>query len=476
MLFNSIEFILFLVLVFGLYWFIPFRKLKYQNLLLLCVSYVFYAWWDWRFLILMFLSSLVDFLIGKKMDHIEKHRQRKVLLWTSVIFNIGLLSFFKYFNFFVDSFIAAFSSVGIELESTTLNIILPIGISFYTFQTLSYTIDIYRRHIRATNDIIAYFAFVSFFPQLVAGPIERAKNLLPQFTSRRTFDYQFARDGALQIMWGLFKKVAVADVIGARVDIIYSNYESMPSSSIWMGVILFGLQGYADFSAYADISIGVGKLFGFRIMKNFNYPFFSLNFADFWRRWHISLSFWFRDYVYLPLGGSRGNSFTQFRNIMIVFFLSGLWHGANDWNFVTMGVSHGFIVWLTVIWLKREKEQKPLTTMQWQLPTFNQLLKMTLVFFSFSIPLVFFRAPNMDVASSFLSSLFSEGLFLKPIGTDALLIGMALLAVEWFNRDFEHPFHLGKWPPILRWTLYYTIIIAILYYNRGETPYIYFQF
>jgi len=476
MLFNSIEFILFLVLVFGFYWFIPFKKLKHQNLFLLFVSYLFYAWWDWRFLVLMFLSSIVDFWIGQKLDQSDEKKWRKALLWTSVGFNIGLLSFFKYFNFFVDSFIAAFSSLGIDLGSNTLQIILPIGISFYTFQTLSYTIDIYRRRVRATSDAVAYFAFVSFFPQLVAGPIERAKSLLPQFTSKRVFDYQFARDGALQILWGLFKKVAIADVLGARVDIIYANYESMPSSSLWMGVILFGLQGYADFSAYADISIGVGKLFGFRIIKNFDYPFFSLNFADFWRRWHISLSFWFRDYVYLPLGGSKGSSFAQFRNIMVVFFLSGLWHGANDWNFVIMGISHGFIVWLTVLWLKREKEQKPLPSRQWQLPTLNQMFKMVLVFFSFSIPLVFFRAPDMFVAKSFLSGLFSSRLFIIPIGLDALIIGLALMLVEWFNRKFEHPFYLSKWNTIFRWLLYYSVIITILYFIKGEAPYIYFQF
>ncbi len=437
---------------------------------------MFYAWWDWRFLVLMFLSSLVDYLIGQKLDRVDDKKHRKILLWTSVIFNIGLLSFFKYFNFFVDGFIAAFSSIGIDLNTGTLNIVLPIGISFYTFQTLSYTIDIYHRRIRATDNLVAYFAFVSFFPQLVAGPIERAKSLLPQFTSKRVFDYQFARDGALQILWGLFKKVAIADVIGAKVDVIYANYESMPSSSIWMGVVLFGFQGYADFSAYADISIGVGKLFGFRIMKNFKYPFFSLNFADFWRRWHISLSFWFRDYVYLPLGGSRGNNFTQFKNIMIVFFLSGLWHGANDWNFVVMGISHGFIVWLTVMWLKREKEMVPLPTKQWRLPSVKQLFQMTLVFFSFSIPLVFFRAPDMLVAKSFLSGLFSSGYLIQPVGIGAFLLGLSLLIVEWFNREYEHPFHLKKWPSVLRWTLYYSILIAILYYNKGGTPYIYFQF
>lgn len=329
MLFNSIEFLIFLPVVFGLYWFVFNRNLKTQNILLVVASFVFYGWWDWRFLGLILISSLTDYVIGLGFSRIRDRRQRKGLLLVSVVTNLGLLFIFKYYNFFVENFVAVFTFLGSAPSIETMQVVLPVGISFYTFQTLSYTIDVYQEKLEPTSDVIAFLAFVSFFPQLVAGPIERATNLLPQFLTSRTFSYSGATDGMRQILWGLFKKVVIADNCAGYVDAIFRNSDAYSGSTLLLGAILFAFQIYGDFSGYSDIAMGTGRLFGFRLMQNFAFPYFSRDIAEFWGRWHISLSTWFRDYVYIPLGGSRGTTATKIRNIFVVFLLSGFWHGAN---------------------------------------------------------------------------------------------------------------------------------------------------
>lgn len=323
MQFNSLDFAIFLPIVFFFYWFVFKRNIKLQNLLIVVASYVFYGWWDWRFLSLIAFSTLVDYTVGIKLGTEKRALQRKVLLWISIVVNLGFLDFFKYYNFFVDNFTEAFSFFGKDISVNSLNIILPVGISFYTFQTLSYSIDVYRKKLEPTKDLIAFSAFVSFFPQLVAGPIERATNLLPQFYNKRTFDYQKAVDGMRQILWGLFKKVVIADNAAEYANLFFNNSEDYSGSTLLLGGIFFTIQVYGDFSGYSDIAIGTARLFGFDLMRNFRYPFFSRDIAEFWRRWHISLTTWFRDYLYIPLGGSRGNTAMKVRNVFIIFIVSG---------------------------------------------------------------------------------------------------------------------------------------------------------
>lgn len=333
MLFNSIDFLIFLPIVFVLYWFVFNINLKSQNLLILFSSYVFYGWWDYRFLSLIFLSTVVDYKIGLEIPKQNSEKNRKLLLWVSVLFNLSVLGFFKYYNFFVDSWISLLSTVGYDVKSVwTLNIILPVGISFYTFQTMSYTIDIYKKSLDPTKDFISFASFVSFFPQLVAGPIERASNLLPQILKKRDFKYEQKVQGLRLILFGMFKKVVIADSLAPLVDDIFSNYQDFGGGTLWLGAIYFSFQIYCDFSGYSDIAVGTSKLFGFELMSNFKFPYLSRNIGEFWRRWHISLSTWFRDYLYIPLGGRLEGKLKSFRNILLVFLVSGFWHGAN-WTF-----------------------------------------------------------------------------------------------------------------------------------------------
>ena len=339
MLFNSIDFAFFLPLVFILYWVLN-KNLKFQNLLIIISSYLFYGWWDWRFLSLILFSTFVDYSVGVLLHKQINDSKRKILLWFSVIVNLGFLGFFKYYNFFLENFVSAFSLFGVEINHNTLNIILPVGISFYTFQTLSYTIDVYKKKLEPTKDVIAFAAFVCFFPQLVAGPIERATSLLPQFYKKRVFKYHKAVDGLRQILWGLFKKIVIADNCAQLANEIFNNSSVYSGSTLALGAIFFTFQIYGDFSGYSDIAIGTSKLFGFELMSNFKFPYFSRNIGEFWRRWHISLSTWFRDYLYIPLGGNRKGELLTLRNLMLVFLLTGLWHGAS-WTFVIWGIYHG---------------------------------------------------------------------------------------------------------------------------------------
>ncbi len=354
MLFNSIDFAIFLPIVFILYWFVFKNNLKSQNTLLLAASYVFYGWWDWRFLGLILFSTLVDYTFGIAISKSNDPSKRKWLLWVSILVNLGFLGIFKYYNFFIDNLVTAFSVFGNELQSNTLDIILPVGISFYTFQTLSYTIDIYRKKLQPTKDYIAFSVFVAFFPQLVAGPIERATNLLPQFYKKRKFNYSEATEGMRQIQWGLFKKIVIADNCADIANQIFNNSADLHGSTLAIGALCFSIQIYCDFSGYSDIAIGTAKLFGVNLMQNFNFPYFSRDIAEFWRKWHISLSTWFRDYLYIPLGGSRVSRFLSVRNVFIIFIVSGFWHGAN-WTFIVWGALHA-VYFFTII--TSEEKQK----------------------------------------------------------------------------------------------------------------------
>ncbi len=478
MLFNSIDFAIFLPTVFLLYWFVTNKNLKAQNLLLLISSYVFYGWWDWRFLFLIAFSSLVDFFVGIGLSRTEMRAQRLILLLTSIIVNIGFLGFFKYYNFFLDNFVKAFSFLGHPISPTGLNVILPVGISFYTFQTLSYSIDVYRRKLEPTRDIIAFFAFVSFFPQLVAGPIERASNLLSQFYSRRVFDYEKAVDGTRQVLWGLFKKIVIADNCARYANEIFANYSHYSASTLVLGAVFFAFQIYGDFSGYSDIAIGTARLFGFNLMKNFAFPYFSRDIAEFWRRWHISLTTWFRDYVYIPLGGSRAGKWRQTRNVFAIFIISGFWHGA-DWKFIVWGALNA-VCFLPLMLFNRHRKHTDVVAKGKLIPSLRETLQMALTFGITLMGWVFFRVGSVQEALDYLSMVFSPSFFSMPqVLPVHLLIFIALfMLVEWVQREREHAFELRgrRLPLAVRWGFYYAVAVAILWFGGVQQEFIYFQF
>lgn len=482
MFFNSIDFAIFLPIVFILYWFVTNINLKLQNFLVVAASYVFYGWWDWRFLSLIFFSTIVDYSVGQKLRAEENRTRRKILLWTSILVNLGCLGFFKYYNFFLDNFMATFSFFGTEIEAKALNIILPVGISFYTFQTLSYTIDIYKRKLEPTSDFIAFSAFVSFFPQLVAGPIERAINLLPQFYNKRTFDYTKAVDGFRQILWGLFKKIVIADNCAEFANQIFNNSADMNGSTLLLGALFFTFQIYGDFSGYSDIAIGTARLFGFDLMRNFSFPYFSRDIAEFWRRWHISLSTWFRDYLYFPLGGSRGSKWMNVRNTFIVFIVSGFWHGAN-WTFIVWGALNA-IYFLPLLLTKNNRKNLDIVAQGNNLPTIREIFKIFLTFGLTVFAWVFFRAENIEHAFSYILGIFSFSLFalpefsgIKQAFITVILVGLFIL-IEWNGR--EEQFAIAKlglnWKRQMRYAMYYAFIIAIFWFGGKEQEFIYFQF
>ena len=484
MLFNSIEFAIFLPVVFVLYWLVTNKNLKFQNLLLLSASYFFYAWWDWRFLSLIVFSSIIDYIVGLKLSSNTNESKRKILLLTSIFVNIGFLGFFKYFNFFSESFAQAFTLLGQPFEASRLNIILPVGISFYTFQTLSYSIDVYRRKMKPTKDIIAFFSFVSFFPQLVAGPIERATNLLPQFYKKRNFDYLKAVDGLKQILWGLFKKVVIADNCAIIVNDIFANYASYSGSTLILGAIFFAFQIYGDFSGYSDIAIGTARLFGFNLMQNFSFPYFSRDIAEFWRRWHISLSTWFRDYLYIPLGGSRGSTNKKIRNIFIIFIVSGFWHGAN-WTFIIWGALHA-LYFLPLLLLNRNRTNLNVAGEGKVLPSIREVVNISLTFSLTVFAWIFFRAENVTHALSFIKHLFINlyieipnisGIGKWHIFTTCILI-LIFTTIEWMGREGQYAIekYSRKWSRWKKWGLYYLILLAILIFGKNQQEFIYFQF
>jgi D-alanyl-lipoteichoic acid acyltransferase DltB (MBOAT superfamily) len=473
MLFNTLDFAVFFPLVLLLYWTLFKRSLKLQNVFLVVVSYIFYAFWDWRFLSLIFASSLADFLIGKQLALSSNKGHRKLLLLMSLVFNLGLLFTFKYFNFFVETFVEAFSIFGTRFNYSSWQILLPVGISFYTFQTLSYTIDVYRKRIQPTQNVIAFFAFVSFFPQLVAGPIERASNLLPQFFNERKFDYHRNVTGLRLILGGLFKKMVIADNCAHVVNSIFENYDAANGSTLLVGAVFFAFQIYGDFSGYSDIAIGSARLMGFDLMKNFNYPYLAQNMSDFWRRWHISLSTWFRDYVYIPLGGSRVSKSRMVVNVMIVFLVSGLWHGANL-TFVFWGFVHALFVLPVIMFFKKEAVFS--THRSW--PTPREILNIGATFFIVVLAWVFFRAETLTDAFRYLEIIFSSSLFTMPdVSRLSLLLLFLYMVVEWVQRHRDHFLDIGNVSSkLLRYTLYYLVVFCIFYFAGDLQPFIYFQF
>tara|TARA_B110000211_G_scaffold209019_1_gene246076 strand:- start:755 stop:2203 length:1449 start_codon:yes stop_codon:yes gene_type:complete len=482
MLFNSIDFALFLPVVFVLYWFVFKNSLKYQNLLVVAASYVFYGWWDWRFLGLIIFSTVLDFFIGKSLAKTTHELNRKLLLYTSVAVNLGFLGIFKYFDFFVSNFIDAFSLFGVELSAGSLNIILPVGISFYTFQTLSYSIDVYRRKLKHTDDFIAFSAFVCFFPQLVAGPIERATNLLPQFLKARKFNYDQAADGMRQILWGLFKKVVVADNCAVFVNAIFDNPDPLSGSTLFMGAVLFAFQIYCDFSGYSDIAIGTSRLFNINLKQNFATPYFSRNIGEFWRRWHISLSTWFRDYLYIPLGGSQGGTWNKIRNVFLIFVVSGFWHGAS-WNFIVWGGLNA-LYFLPLLLTKNNRNHLNTVAEGSLFPTYKEILSIGLTFFLTVIAWVFFRADTLTEAVHYLNLMFSSSFFTVPsfITPKAFMLYTYLLiclfiAVEWVQRDKKFGLSIENLNRPFRWVIYTIVIGVIITFGQfGESEFIYFQF
>ncbi|MBL4625202.1 MAG: MBOAT family protein [Flavobacteriales bacterium] len=478
MLFNSIDFAIFLPIVFFLYWSITNRNLKWQNFLIVASSYVFYGWWDWRFLSLIILSTLVDYSIGLLLSKQKKQFKRKILLWTSIIVNLGFLGFFKYYNFFLDNFTSAFSFFGMEIKANSLNIILPIGICFYTFQTISYTIDIYKRNLAPTKDIIAFSAFVCFFPQLVAGPIERATQLLPQFFKKRSFDYSKAVDGMRQILWGLFKKIVVADSCAEYANLIFNNSTDYSGSTLVLGALFFAFQIYGDFSGYSDIAIGTSRLFGFDLMKNFNFPYFSRDIAEFWRRWHISLSTWFRDYIYIPLGGNQGNLSMKILNTFIIFIVSGFWHGAN-WTFIVWGALNA-IYFLPLLLTKRNRKNMGIVAQGKYFPSIKELCSMLITFGLTVLAWIFFRAENIGHAVNYVLEIFSVSIFNSPevLPVQVLLLIILFVLIEWSGREFE--FALQKVQIMnkkaYRWSIYLVITVFISININNAQDFIYFQF
>lgn len=476
MLFNSLEFAVFLPIVFFLYWFAVGRNLRLQNLFIVGVSYLFYGWWDWRFLILIAFTTLCSYLSGTLIEKYRDKRHAKTIAAANIVLNLLILCLFKYFNFFSENLAKLFEVFGAELDWVTLDFLLPVGISFYTFQALSYTIDVYKRKIEPTHDPAAFFAFVSFFPQLVAGPIERATHLLPQFYVKRRFDYAKAVDGMRQILWGLFKKMVVADNCATVVNQIFDNYQDQSGSTLVLGAVLFTFQIYGDFSGYSDIAIGTARLFGIDLMRNFNFPYFSRDIAEFWRRWHISLTTWFRDYIYIPLGGSRGTKWESFRNTMVIFLVSGLWHGAN-WTFIAWGAYHA-LLFAPLLLLGKNRKYKDVVAENRVLPSFRELGQMLATFALVVFGWIIFRAESIGQAADYIGRIFNRSLFSMPsgLGKKALLFAAILMVVEWPGR--RNQFALQRMPrqTWLRYTIYYLVAAAILFCSGSGVAFIYFQF
>lgn len=492
MLFNSFEFAIFLPLVFIIYWFVcqyllcNYRyQLQFQNLFVLIASYVFYGWWSWKFLLLIAFTTVCSYLSGIGMEKHCKLSLRRLIMWANVVINLAILGVYKYYDFFVESFANMFH---VDAEPHLLHLVLPVGISFYTFQALSYSIDVYKQKLPATKDFIAFAAFLSFFPQLVAGPIERATNLLPQFQAKRHFNYATAVEGMRLILWGFFKKLVIADNCAIYVDKIFSDYISYSASTLLLAAILFSVQIYGDFSGYSDIAIGVARLFGIRLMRNFNVPYFSRDIAEFWRRWHISLTTWFRDYVYIPLGGSRPDAplslkyrdmykkLIIIRNTFVIFLLSGFWHGAN-WTFLLWGGYHAFLFMPLILLGKNRKYM--------DIPTWRNLPQMLITFFLVVIGWIIFRADSIEQAGIYMLRMCSRSMFEVPFLMNRMWYVplfcslIVLFVVEWIGRENGgHPLSTQmpkyRW---IRWSIYLLLVGFIyLFGNFSYTQFIYFQF
>lgn len=470
---------MFLPIVFLLYWFV-FKPLRWQNLFVVAASYLFYGWWDWRFLILIAVTTFCSFASGVLLEKCEGQRVRqKWISASNIMLNLLILCAFKYYNFFGENLKELFSAFGMQLDWVTLDVLLPVGISFYTFQALSYTIDVYQHKIKATHDVIAFFAFISFFPQLVAGPIERATSLLPQFLAPRTFSYDKAVDGMRQILWGLFKKMVVADNCAAAVNLIFDEYQALDGINLFLGAVFFTFQIYGDFSGYSDIAIGTARLFGIDLMRNFNFPYFSRDIAEFWRRWHISLTTWFRDYIYIPLGGSRCGKWKVARNTLIIFLVSGFWHGAN-WTFICWGAFHALLFFPLFI-LGKNRKYKDVVAKGRVLPTVKEMCQMVFTFLLAVMGWIIFRAESMRQAWDYLVCMVTRFHFCMPeYGKKALVYIFVLLIVEWLQREKQFGLQLDMKGifryRMVRWGVYYFLFISSLLLAGKQEEFIYFQF
>lgn len=456
------------------------RNLRYQNAFIVFASYIFYGWWDWRFLILIAFTSGCSWWSGLVIkDNLENQSKvAKYALWSNILVNLLILGVFKYYNFFVQSFVDAFASVGVTLQSSTLKLILPVGISFYTFQALSYSIDVYKKKIEPTNDVIAFYAYVCFFPQLVAGPIERATNLLPQILRPRSFDYVVAVDGCRQMLWGFFKKILIADNCAVYANEVFGDYANQSASTLFFGALMFTFQIYGDFSGYSDIAIGTAKLFGIRLKRNFNVPYFSRNVAEFWKRWHISLNTWFVDYLYIPLGGGRNGKWKKIRNTIIIFLTSGLWHGAN-WTYVAWGAYHA-LLFVPLILTGDNKKFKDVVAQDRILPSVKELFQMSATFILVIFGWIFFRADTIGSAFEYICGLFDRSICSVPYEPLLLLklsaFCLLLIIIEWIQRSKEHGLDIRVKSTVMRFVIYFMIFIITLAGSGNPVTFIYFQF
>lgn len=474
MIFNSIDFLFFLPIVFLLYWAVSKYGFHKQNIVLLFSSYVFYGWWDYRFLGLILLSTIVDYIFGLLIHKTKDNSSRKFYLYFSLLFNLGLLFVFKYFNFFIDTLLDLYSVFGFSKESSwTLNVILPVGISFYTFQTMSYTIDIYKKQLIPTTNFISFATFVSFFPQLVAGPIERASNFLPQILKSRNFSYKQGIDGMRLILFGMFKKVVIADTLAPYVNDIFNNYEFYGGGTLWLGAVFFAFQIYCDFSGYSNIARGIAKLFGIELMVNFSFPYLSRNIGEFWKKWHISLSTWFRDYLYIPLGGSRLGNWGSLRNIFVIFIVSGFWHGANL-TFIFWGFIHALLYVPSFILKSNRKHLNSVVAENSIFPSIREIFQIFKTFISVTLAWVFFRADNITIAFEYIYKMFSDfsniDFFVKPILLVTLMYSIDYLI---FKQKKTLPYKQKIY--FIDGLLFIYLIFRIL--NQDSlTQFIYFQF
>lgn len=480
MLFNSFEFLLFLPVVFLLYWKV-FYRLRVQNLFVVAASYLFYGWWNWRFLLLIALTTVCSYASGLLLERFDgRDGLRKLVSISNIVLNLGVLCIYKYFDFFSASLSAMMAALGIGLDKVTLDLILPVGISFYTFQALSYTIDVYRGKIAPTHDVPAFFAYISFFPQLVAGPIELATNLLPQFLGPRRFDYGQAVEGMRQILWGLFKKIVVADNCAEVVNYVFDGYQSIDGGMLVWGGVFFAFQIYGDFSGYSDIAIGTARLFGIRLMRNFNFPYLSRDIAEFWRRWHISLNTWFIDYIYIPLGGSRRGTAIAIRNVLVIFLLSGLWHGA-DWTFVGWGAFNALLFIPLLIAGKNRTHSSGVVAAGRVTPTLLELLQIAVTFAFVTVGWIIFRSDTVSQAWGYIYRMFAEFEPVLPLMYKKALVSVAILmAVEWLQREREFGLQFpdkGLFRhKVVRWVVYYMVFLLILVWSHSPEDFIYFQF
>lgn len=474
MLFNSIEFAVFLPIVFAIYWLLR-KNYKWQNIFLLLASYVFYAWWDYRFLLLLIGMSVIAFACGKAIDRSRKSIDgAKFWMVANVVLDLGVLAVFKYYNFFVGSFAELF---GLQNSIHSLKIVLPLGISFFTFQAIAYVVDVYKRKIEPTN-LVDCLLYIGFFPKLLAGPIERPTNLIPQIQKPRVFEYDLAVDGCRQMLWGLFKKVVIADNAALYVNQVYGDYTNQSGSTLLLAAILYTIQIYGDFSGYSDMAIGTAKLLGFRFRDNFLFSYFSRNMNEFWRRWHISLNTWFVDYVYIPLGGSRNGKWHTIRNIMIVFLLSGLWHGA-DWSFVAWGAYHGLLLVLLILLNRNTKYEHVVAYDRWY-PSLKELGQMVLVFALATFGWMMFRADNMTQFVDYTTRMCSADMLSMPKvqGNAILFMNIALMfVIEWFMRRQRHGLDVSiVRNAAVRYALYAIIFVLILLFGGHTENFIYMYF